>query len=234
MAFCDGISTIISNSLQVVNQLFFARFLTVENSEFKHHRCFIRVDIYKLVKISPWLQTVLFSHCLALKLGKRHQDINCIHQVTSDKSSAGQKWTIAQSVLWRALTVVNHNNIYPDLIVSTSNVSPRVPFRGNVDVLTLGIRALRRLWVQTVELTFCGSVSSNQCCGAIASIDGALTSVVTWPLAVLSCQFQNVRWLKAPDSFNMCPVHPEQITLQAHNTVLMCKLSEDWECFLMC
>lgn len=170
---------------------------------------------------------------------------NCIHQVTSDKSSAGQEWTVAQSVLWVALNVVNHNNIYPHLIVSTSNVSPCVPSRGYVDfsaqlyghwgdcVHCLNERAdnIRTPVWQMVGLTFCGSVSGKQRCQcqchhikAWGCIDGALTSVVTWPRAVMSCQIQNVRWLKAPDSFNMCSVHPKQIMLQAHNAVLMCKL----------
>lgn len=90
---------------------------------------------------------------------------NCRHQVTSDKSSAGQKWTIAQNN-------VNHNNIYNDLIVSTSNVSPCVPSRGYVDFSTqLCVRCLDEradnsrtpVW-QMVRLTLCGSVSNKPCC----------------------------------------------------------------------
>lgn len=96
---------------------------------------------------------------------------NCRHQVTSDKSSAGQKWTIAQNN-------VNHNNIYNDLIVSTSNVSPCVPSRGYVDFSTQlwgrwgdCVRCLDEradnsrtpVW-QMVRLTLCGSVSNKPCC----------------------------------------------------------------------
>lgn len=120
-----------------------------------------------------------FSHCAGPELQQKtwRYKQNCIHQVTSDKCICRAEVNhcsvgpVVLSVLW--ITV----NIYPDLTVSTSNVSPGVPSTGNVDVSTLGIRAMSRkrlhrfdertdnnrgpVWV-TARLTISGSVSSHQ------------------------------------------------------------------------
>lgn len=196
-------------SLQSANQLISPPSL---HTPLVFHR--FAVDVYKSFKQIFHLDCKL-CHSAIVKsqnCNKRHQDINKTASIRSPltNASAGQKWTVAQSDLWVSLNVVNHNNIYPDLTVSTSNVSPGVPSTGNVDVSTLGIRAVSRkcvhrfdertdnnrgpVWV-IVGLTFCGSVSSRQCCQcrcphfkALGGLGGCLTSVLRWPLAVVSCQ----------------------------------------------
>lgn len=174
-------------------------------------------------------------NCVAQTLSSpktaKNQDINktaSIRSPLTNRLQGRNEPLLSQScgflwMLWITIT-------FTQILYSPPAMFPRVPSRGNVDVSTLGIRAPRRhcvlfRWKREQQQSACLTdgwvnfqyLAANAPSVSALRLEGA--SMELWPLwsrgHSLSWAVRFKMWddSRRRDSFNMCPVHPNQITL---------------------
>ena len=166
-----------STCLQLLHQLF------------SHHLSLLRTPLSS----RDFTLTLLFSHRPVPKLhqttsGRKQRGI---HRVTSDKPSAGHKWTAVESVLWHAFECCESHKYFPLSYSLHQQCFTLCPLQRQcgyfnsqhmfteATVWTVSMKA----WTtegQMVGLTCCVSSGQYLHFNAWGCIDGALTFVVTW------------------------------------------------------
>ena len=144
---------------------------------------------------------------------------SCIGQVTSDESSCRAQMLVTAThtlTSWSPAAMVPPVSQLEVMLTSPllswgcSEMSALLWWkqqRGSL--IDSGVRVL---WLSIRLLMFCGA----------STLKLQAASVELWPLCSHS-----VRWLQAPDSFNMCPLHPIRIRPEAHDENVCVRLKRN-------